>query len=57
MSYNSDIHHRHSIRLKEYDYSENGLYFITICIQNRENLFGEIISEHKDCPDMQINNV
>ncbi len=29
--YNPDIHHRHSIRLKGYDYSQEGLYFITIC--------------------------
>lgn len=34
---------RHSIRLPSYDYSESGLYFITICSQNRENIFGEII--------------
>jgi REP element-mobilizing transposase RayT len=43
MPYNPEIHHRHSIRLKEYDYSQAGLYFITICTQNRECLFGKII--------------
>jgi len=42
MVYNSDIHHRRSIRLKGYDYSQPGLYFVTICTQNREHLFGEI---------------
>jgi REP element-mobilizing transposase RayT len=31
--YNPNIHHRHSFRLKGYDYSQAGLYFITICIQ------------------------
>ncbi|MBE7487062.1 hypothetical protein HS121_02255 [bacterium] len=30
MPYNSDIHHRHSIRLREYDYSQAGAYFGTI---------------------------
>lgn len=45
MEYNSDIHHRRSIRLKGYDYSKEGMYFITICTQNRENLFGEIIDD------------
>jgi len=35
-------HHRRSIRLKGYDYSQAGLYFVTICVQNREHLFGEI---------------
>ena len=40
--FNPDIHHRRSIRLKRYDYSQEGLYFITICTQNREHFFGEI---------------
>jgi REP element-mobilizing transposase RayT len=34
---------RRSIRLKEYDYSQSGAYFITICAQVRECLFGEIV--------------
>lgn len=41
--YNPNIHNRRSIRLKGYDYSQAGLYFITLCCQNREHLFGEII--------------
>ena len=32
-----------SNRLKEYDYSSDGAYFITICTKNRENYFGEIV--------------
>ncbi|MBA4369527.1 MAG: hypothetical protein C0403_18020 [Desulfobacterium sp.] len=40
--YNPAIHHRRSIRLQDYDYSQVGAYFITICVQNRECLFGEI---------------
>jgi REP-associated tyrosine transposase len=35
-------HHRHSIRLKGYDYACAGAYFVTICTQNRECLLGEI---------------
>jgi putative transposase len=42
MKYNPDIHHRHSIRLREYDYSANGAYFVTICVQGRGCLFGQI---------------
>ena len=42
MMYNPDKHHRRSIRLKEYDYSQSALYFVTICAQNRACLFGEI---------------
>ena len=33
---------RRSIRLKDYDYSQDGLYFITICINEKECLFGKI---------------
>jgi putative transposase len=34
------MRNRQSIRLREYDYSQAGLYFITICTHNRECLFG-----------------
>ena len=37
--------HRRSIRLKGYDYSQEGLYFVTICVQDRVCLFGQV--EHK----------
>ncbi len=30
---------RKQVRLKDYDYSQNGYYFITICTHNRENVF------------------
>ena len=43
MKYNLEKHHRRSIRLKHYDYSQPGAYFITLCTQNRECLFGEIV--------------
>lgn len=43
MKYNPQIHHRRSIRLKGYDYSQAGAYFITICCENRECRFGKII--------------
>jgi len=38
----SAIHHRRSIRLKGYDYSQSGLYFVTICCQDRICRFGKI---------------
>ena len=43
MIYNRKIYKRHSIRLKEWDYTKEGMYFITICIRNRECLLGKII--------------
>jgi REP element-mobilizing transposase RayT len=42
MKYNPEIHHRKSIRIKEYDYSQSGYYFVTICVKNRLQLFGKI---------------
>jgi putative transposase len=42
MKYDPEKHHRRSIRLKGFDYSSPGAYFITICVQHRECLFGEI---------------
>ena len=46
--FNLDEHHRQSIRLKEYDYSQEGLYFVTICVQKYACLFGQI-TEGKMC--------
>ena len=43
MPYNSNIHHRRSIRLKGYDYTQQGAYFVTICTHQRNCLFGEIV--------------
>ncbi len=40
MKYNPQIHHRRSIRLKGYDYSQTGAYFITICCDERKCRFG-----------------
>jgi|HubBroStandDraft_1064217.scaffolds.fasta_scaffold274890_1 putative transposase len=34
---------RHTIRLREYDYSSEGLYFVTICTQGRTSRFGYVI--------------
>lgn len=45
MKYNSAIHHRRSIRLKDYDYSQAGAYFVTICTQGRECLLGEVVDD------------
>jgi putative transposase len=44
MDYNPEIHRRKSIRLRGYDYSQEGMYFVTICVQDRESLFGEMIN-------------
>lgn len=49
--YKPNIHHRRSIRLKGYDYSQAELYFITICCQYRACLFGKIVDGKMICND------
>lgn len=43
MKYDPNKHHRRSIRLKGYDYSWPGAYFVTVCTHNRDCLFGKIV--------------
>jgi hypothetical protein len=45
VTYNPDIHHRRSIRLKAYDCSQAGAYFVTICLQGAECSLGEVVGE------------
>jgi len=50
--FDPDIHHRSSIRLRSYDYSQAGAYFITLCTQKRECLFGAVVDD-----GMRLNDV
>jgi REP element-mobilizing transposase RayT len=43
MRYDPEKHHRRSIRLRGYDYSREGAYFVTICAQEHLCLFGEVV--------------
>ena len=38
--HNPDIHNKQSMRLKGYDYTQNGAYFVTLCTKNRMPIFG-----------------
>ena len=42
-AHNPDRHRRRSIRLKGYDYSTAGAYFVTLCVKGRGNLLGDIV--------------
>ena len=44
MKYDPAKHHRRSIRLQGYDYSQAGYYFVTICCYQRQRLFGKIVN-------------
>lgn len=42
MSLDPSMHHRRSIRLRDYDYAHAGAYFVTICVDKKERVLGEI---------------
>lgn len=43
MPFDPDRHHRHSMRLPNYDYTQPGTYYLTLCTHQRACLFGEIL--------------
>ena len=52
MTYNPEIHHRRSTRLREWDYSWPWWYYVTIFTHGRECLFGEVVND-----EMKLNDV
>jgi putative transposase len=52
MKFNPQIHHRRSIRLKGYDYSKAGLYFVTIDCYKMQHFFGNIIADEMHLNDL-----
>lgn len=56
MTYNPDIHHRRSIRLRDYNYSQKGAYFVTICTFDRGCYFGRFSKLRKIVND-EWNNI
>ena len=48
--FDPEHHHRHTIRLPGYDYSEAGAYYITVCTKDRSYLFGDVVDG-----EMQLN--
>lgn len=57
------IGHRRSLRLKAYDYTRAGAYFVTICAQDKACLFGNVaddcmcLNEAGHMLDMQWNDI
>ncbi len=52
MNSKSDLPRRRPTRLRGYDYSQPGAYFVSICVQHRKCLFGTIIDGK-----MQLNGI
>jgi len=51
MSYDPEYHHRRSIRLMGYDYSQAGFYFVTANADEKKLLFGKIVDCKMICND------
>lgn len=46
---------RKNNRLQDFDYSQNGAYFVTICTKDKVHLFGEIVGGGVlDAPQMRL---
>jgi REP-associated tyrosine transposase len=43
MANDQSNHHRRSVRLQDYNYSQSGAYFVTICTKERACMFGKIV--------------
>ena len=52
MPFNPAKHHRRSVRLRGWDYSNAGAYFVTLCAKNRECLFSTVVHG-----EMQLNEM
>ena len=40
-----ESHKRKELRIKQFDYSSKGAYFVTICVQDRKRILSEILSQ------------
>ena len=52
MRMEKELPERKTTRLKKYDYSSRGAYFITVCTENRENSLSSIVGEGSSLPKL-----
>ena len=45
-----ELPQREPNRLSEFDYSQNGAYFVTVCTQNRQRVLSEIVGDGSPVP-------
>ena len=51
----NNLHKRKQMRLKDYDYSQNGYYFVTICTKDRKALFWETVGADNIRQNLSVN--
>jgi len=49
MTFDRNKHHRRSIRLPGYDYTQPGAYFVTICTYQKQCWFGDVVNGEMRC--------
>ena len=50
----NNLPQRKQLRLRDYDYSQAGYYFITICVKDRQNILCDVgVAAHGD-PQIQV---
>jgi len=54
-----DVPNRKINRLQNYNYSQNGAYFVTICTKDKQCIFGEVVPVGAgiDRPKMELSNI
>ncbi len=50
-----DLPKRKPTRLKDYDYSSEGAYFITICAHNKQCIFSSVVGAIHESPESVLN--
>jgi len=45
---------RKSIRLKKYDYSSTGYYFVTVCVKDKYEMLSEVVGAITNRPYVQL---
>jgi REP element-mobilizing transposase RayT len=48
---------RKNLRLPDYDYSQNGMYFVTICTEKRRNILGSIVGDGFSVPAQSLTGI
>ena len=52
-----ELPNRKHLRLQDYDYNQGGLYFITACIKDRQELLGKVVSPGDAVPYMELSDL
>jgi len=50
----ADLPTRKRHRLQDYDYSQEGVYFITVCAKDRQGLFGKVVTADHETPSVEL---